>query len=443
MASFELLGSDEIRKLLQGTEDGEGGEVSSEEDGGEGGDGGEGRAAAGVRASRARASSLVASAKAARVREGPVAGAVGFQWAAPPGRAKRRPNFPKQTIKSVGGWQAPLGSGAPGGGAGMGHGVKRGGLPYEGSGLMVSSALVNPPGGLGLSPNDGWVGDDLPHPSFAARQGMQLSPPDPGFAYPAAAGGFPGPPGPPGFPGHAPMPPQPNLMGRPQPGMHAPQGMMGGPPMGGEWPPGGPGAPWGGAGQPSPSLPMDPAIMSHGAPPPSAQAGFIDPAIVGFRPEAAEPAPGGDGGALPPMLQQLFKSVPSGGGGSGAGDSSGGLAKGSSTARVQELEEEVACLRQELESERAARKEDRMKMASMVSEVKAKWTQDKETIAMLQRELAARQNVGGSEPRSQSLLERLNITPPQQPRGQMPGGGLGVGGLPNYSGGGAAPNQLG
>merc|ERR1719399_2742404 len=73
----------------------------------------------------------------------------------------------------------------------------------------------------------------------------------------------------------------------------------------------------------------------------------------------------------------------------------------------------------------------------------AKWTQDKETIAMLQRELAARQNAGGSEPRSQSLLERLNITPPQQPGGQMPGGGLGVGGLPNYSGGGAAPNQLG
>ena len=84
-----------------------------------------------------------------------------------------------------------------------------------------------------------------------------------------------------------------------------------------------------------------------------------------------------------------------------------------------------------------------MKMASMVSEVKAKWTQDKEMIARLQRELAARQNAAGPEPRSQSLLERLHITPPQQPGGQVPGAGLGVGGLPNYSGGGAAHNQFG
>ena len=69
---------------------------------------------------------------------------------------------------------------------------------------------------------------------------------------------------------------------------------------------------------------MDPAVVSQGMPAPrpsqppgpgGGPGGFVDPAIVGFRPEAApaqssaaEPA----GNALPPMLQQLFKKAPAG-----------------------------------------------------------------------------------------------------------------------------------
>ena len=87
---------------------------------------------------------------------------------------------------------------------------------------------------------------------------------------------------------------------------------------------------------------------------------------------------------------------------------------------MQELELEVARLKQELEAERAARKDDRMKMASMVSEVKAKWTMDKETIAQLQKELSMVRQAGAGPERNQSLLERLNIQAPPA-AGSAPG----------------------
>ena len=190
---------------------------------------------------------------------------------------------------------------------------------------------------------------------------------------------------------------------------------------------GGPeGVPWGaGAGGRGPSPPMDPAVVSQGMPAPrpsqppgpgGGPGGFVDPAIVGFRPEAApaqssaaEPA----GNALPPMLQQLFKKAP-------AGEAAGGGGEAGGAGRVRELEQEVARLKQELEAERAARKDDRMKMASMVSEVKAKWTMDKETIAQLQKELAAARQAGAGHERNQSLLERLNIQAPPT-AGSVPG----------------------
>ncbi len=61
-----------------------------------------------------------------------------------------------------------------------------------------------------------------------------------------------------------------------------------------------------------------------------------------------------------------------------------------------------------------------MKMASMVSEVKAKWTLDKETIAQLQKELSVVRQAGAGPERNQSLLERLNIQAPPA-AGSVPG----------------------